>query len=81
VLLPRVLEGGECDVLASDEVLHIFGRISLFLGREVVVEVDLFDLGFLLLGLGLFLELLVREQRPRSFLLLRTRVLLLDLLN
>jgi hypothetical protein len=81
VLLPRVLEGGERDILSRDEVLHIFGRIGLLLGREVVVEVDLLDLGFLLLGLGLFLELLIGEQRPRPFLLLRTRVLLLDLLN
>ena len=61
VFLAGVLEGGEGDVLARDEVLHVLGGVSLLLGREVVVEVHLLDLRLLLLRSLPFLELLVRR--------------------
>lgn len=83
VLLAGVLEGGERDVLARDEVLHVLGGVGLLVGREVVVEVDLLDLRRLLLLVARsLLELLVGDDvRPAVVLLVGTRVLLLDLLD
>ena len=80
MLLARVLERGQRDVLPRDEVLHVLGGVGLLFGREVVVEVDLLDLGLLLLGLGPLLELLIGDDDAVVF-LVRPRVLLLDLLN
>ena len=78
VLLARVLERGQRDVFARDEVLHVFGGVGLLFGREVVVEVHLLDLRLFLLGPLPLLELPVARQSPRC---LSPRVLLLYLVD
>jgi hypothetical protein len=80
MLLSGILQRSESNVLASDEVLHIFLGIGLLLRGEMMIEVDLLDLGLFLLGLHPFLELLVGDDDP-PIVLLRPRVLLLDFLN
>jgi hypothetical protein len=75
----RVLEGGERDGLAGDEVLHVLGWVCLLLWGEVMVEVDLLDLRLFLLHALLLLELLVRNESSHA--LLPPRVLMLDFLD